>query len=642
MQRHPWDHVVQQTITVDLARTLDGVVTTYLRNGRRLPMQPADPRSLDAALIDLLDILRAGDRAQLDRVLAGRPQLDLGASLYALLFPEPEVANALFRELSGSPAATVRPERTPLRVRIVAADDALLGLPWALTRSPDGVHLATAEGRWTFEHSTRRVGDEAVHLPSGAKVLLACPPDPATARFADQLRSRLRQGDESYASPVFFRVATTPDALREALDDQRPHVLVYVGPTRQLNGQPALCFGDAGPVDPLRLRSWMPRSVKLAIVTGRTAGGTLAGFGRQLGDLAPAVIVRLGRVWSDDALAMTRHWLTGALFDGMQPAQVAHTHPLDVDLTTPHAWTHAVHTRYATWRLDRRPTRTARTHPGKVSHRLDRFNQRAAFRARLDTFLGSTAKVLAVVGTAPDDADACAEHLSDLLREDLIDTRSDRLDFKDWHVSFPPGEDTLLAAFEDALRAAIGAGAGPLDRFIREAAPRPHRDHHACLWLDYGQLGGQSTRHLTRKRLDEWLAMCSRLIEPHTPTPIRVIVFLTADTRRHDTIKAAVSRFRRRVHPTGVMPIALGVLEHVERDELDEFMYTKGATSCPPGLLEDATDKLFEACRGIGGADDTRANYRCLVDHIDRIEETGWMAFVDQDTDDGIDPYEPL
>ncbi len=654
MQHHPWKNVVQPELTVRLTPRAKSIEVEYLQRGRLLATQPKHAATLTDALRALARTLSQGESDALRGALAGRNQVEVGPLLAALLFPDPSAANQTFKALAGSTAEQVHAERLPVRLRILVhrsapdvdteAADVLLSLPWSLTSCPFcDAHLASAQNRWTFEHSSERLGDETGRLPQPAKVLLIAPNGGAPTRFAGDLQSRLEQDDACYASSAFFKVVRDASEVGRAASDWLPHVVVFVGHARIRRGVPVLDFGDES-LDAKALCLALPNSVQCFLSVGCwSGGGGAVGLGRLLAAQVPAVVTGLTRLDTAAALDLVTQWLVGIVLHELSPVQAVHTYASAVATDDHHAWTYAAHTRYDKWEFRRRPAERTRVFSSPVSHRLDRFNQRAHFRTRVDNFIKSDARVMAVVGIAPEDPDARPDLLSTLLREDLVEERCDTLVFNPYEVTFPSGTDDLPGAFEDAIRRVLGATkGGALADFLRVACPTPDPGQSALVWLDFGRLGGSSGASLTPKRLTAWLDMCSVLIEPSADHDVRVIAYLTTETRQPLRIEKIVTDWFLDAPDRGVDATSLGVLEHVTLKELADFMSTRGATGCPRGLIRSATRALFEQCAGVNETPSGRANYRCLIKAIEAAEAMGWRRFLGDPDDDGHDPDEEL
>lgn len=597
MRDDGWRHITRNELTVRLTRVEGGYTVEYLTRGLAMREAP---------------IVRA--RFDVDATHDGR-------ALYDLLFPDRAVAGRVFAALSGSPAEQVAPDRSPVRLRVVTDDAALLTVPWHRATSPDGVHLVADVARWTFERTPLTAPDRVGRLERPARVLFVCP---STAEpFPDHARSRLAQDDARYAESHLIPTAHTPAECHRKLLGRQPEVVVFAGSVRLSGDTPALCFDGGAMVDADELTGALPSSVQLVVLCA-DAFEPAARLARALVAKVPAVIVVASDDRPDNARALTQHWLARVLLDGMPPVDATN----DIGITPTDGIGHAIWTRYGIWQTAEGALPRARLPAGPVAHRLDRAIQKSALQSEVGSLMKADAGLLAVVALAPGDPAARPQMLSDVLRDHLLRKHCDEWIFESLDVPFPPGTANVPAALQERLRHTLRAG--PYERLtpaLHAVQPRGTPRVKGFIWLDFGGLGKTWDAKLTPGRVEDWLDFCAMTLAPALGGHTRAVAVLTVDTTRPEVFAKLVSDYSMRARAPGLRIEILGALEHVTKLDLDKFMRDECDT-CPPDARVAAANKLFAATEGKRGAPRDRANFGCLVDAIEAAEAQGWRAYV--------------
>jgi len=169
----------RRMLTVELG--LEGGVVARTLHAEHLHEPSRGPRLDEAGaayvagdrrgIAALRHVLDAGDKAALGPALEGLPLVRAGEALFELLFGVTRDGEPSFlRRLFGEDTAT--PTRHPVRLRIVTAAEALLGLPWGIS-AWRGSFLR--DYGWTFEVSDLPAPAEMLRLKAPASMLLILP-----------------------------------------------------------------------------------------------------------------------------------------------------------------------------------------------------------------------------------------------------------------------------------------------------------------------------------------------------------------------------------------------------------------------------------------------------------------------------------
>jgi len=618
-------------LTVRLTRADDGYALRYLgRTGLTDAQPPTETRvGLDSRLTKAADALAAGDLGGLAEVLTGAGRAEVGNALYDLLFPAEATNHALFKELSGSKAEDVGPWRRALRLR-VDCDERLQALPWRLI-AHQGRSLAVGRDAWTMEIAA---GGHPVSpvCPRPARTVIVAPrnaPEEIQTHIR-WIRGLLEQREPAYEGDTFLTVVESRSELKDELEHRPPQILYYCGHARVKRGAPALVLDDdrGGTDDVLAedLLAWFGRPPLAVFLNGcGTGAGGWNALSQRLTRDVPAVLANLTTAWALPAADIGQAWLSGVLLQGKSPVEAIHHVPDGARLDEPYWWTTVVHASYDGWSKSVTPAPGARRDGRPISHRLDRFNQRAVLRARVDQLLHDGRAVLAVVGLGGREDGNHVGELGRLLEEDLRAERADQLVLFRIEVDFPSYREHLHRGLEAAIRQTLGASPhAALVDFIQHAAPDSDPGIKPVIWLDFGTFGPKHRPALTLPQVEEWLAVCQRVVAASCPQTVRVIAFLCCDAKSPAQVARKVAEHDSN-DPRFICK-ALPVLKHVDYDELSELMKTPGATECPPARLTEAIGRLFDACIEPGGE---TANYAKLCLEIDYADEIGWLKYLD-------------
>lgn len=604
-----------------------GFAVIYRRDGERIFEAPA-AGPIAPILKEVAQALVEGEPEMLERLLNGQTQTAVGEALYALMFPgdcQP-LFKALHRAHTGLRSNNrIDPSRLQARVRI-QTDDALLQiLPWQLT-GPEGRPLSLrAQDGWTFELTSTGRMKANPQLLGPPPILAIIPGEDGVRRF-HALRQTLVERQPAYASQRFLTLAQTRAAVLTALREMRPTIIYFVGHAEQPDQAPVLKLDD-GDLTGQTLREHCTR-VQVAIFAGcGTAHGGRSALGRYLADCVPAVISSITRIWRDQAVLLSEHWLRLIALDGVEPVEAVHQRPDTARLAAFHAWSYAVHAYYDTWTVedDAQADKSLR---GKVSHRLDRKTQRARLLLQAGELRRAERRVLAVIGFSSEDDSQLPDELSDLLLEDLKTRCADQFVFEKCVVDMPADPRWMSRAIKQGLDGDPGAN---LTHLLSAAAPEA--DVTATLWLDFGTFGKRFTA-LKTSQFDAWLHACDE-IAAHCPPDLRVIAFMAIDSKSHEKLAVRAGKFELKLQSGRLLVEPLSVLLHVDLMELHE-LFVAGGTSCLPSMRRDVVEALFDSVAD--GA--SRANYRDLVNEIDYAESIGWQAWLNQcspSLDDSID-----
>lgn len=620
---------VQFTAVFKSAQAGGFTVSYQGSDGARL-LDTAHPTTVPELLKQVVNALVAGEPDTLTRLLAGQSQADVGDALFSLLFPgdAQPLWRTLYKMQTGLTASsTIHPSRLKARVRIQSDDPLLQILPWQLAGPKGRVLTLRTQNPWTFELTSAATGAQNPQL-LGPPTILAIMPGTDGFDLFSGVRDELRARQPAYGNPRFLKLAQTREAVIAALDGFKPSIVYFVGHCEEINGAPTLQLDDGG-LSGQVLRQHCKR-VQVAIFAGCNTGqGGRASLGNYLADCVPGVISTITKVWSQQAVLLSEHWLRLIALDGVDPVTAAHRRPDHARIEDFHGWTFCVHGHYDTWKVENAAVAT-KVLAGKVSHRLDRITQRAKMQLRLGELRRPGRAVLALIGFSSQDASQLPDELSDLLLEDLKDRRSTEFTVVDLPVDMATDPRWMMRTIKQALGDEGGTELGLL---LQSHAPPS--DGIPMLWLNFGTFGkDKQFNALSVDQFDAWLVACDE-IAAHCPTNMRVVTFMAIDSKSHDRLSDRATEFELGLTSARLHVEPLSVLLHVNRKELQE-LFVSGGTSCPPALRVKVVRALFgQIAQGA-----SRANYRELVNEIDYAEQIGWLQYLAKAAPASDDPID--
>ncbi|HMQ32202.1 MAG TPA: hypothetical protein PKD53_15840 [Chloroflexaceae bacterium] len=294
---------------IHLTRRADGYAATIHQGNPALgrtaaglalgPEAPVRIREREVPLGEVARALAAYDNRALAALYDEHGQFAIGHHLYRQLFGD------------APPESFRQHPDDPVDLRIVADDEEIPRLPWALL-AHKGVFLVAAGWSITLA-STGRL--RAVELPAAPRLLLVAP-EPADQQrtraeaHLEELEFLLSLHDRALSGERVRRVRTWAE-LREALPAFEPDLIYYYGHGRGDSHRAVLAFADElgrldeRPVaDLAQLIGALPRPPLLVYLNccSGDAGGFL-GAGWQIGQRVPAVLANRTLVEIDAAQA---------------------------------------------------------------------------------------------------------------------------------------------------------------------------------------------------------------------------------------------------------------------------------------------------------------------------------------------------
>ena len=316
-------------LTVEFKRSGDDLVTEYSRPGETMFLHQTHAWPQIENEIQSISKLIRGDSAMVQGLVTTAVG-HWGEVLFKILFGSDAADHEiLFRTAFHRPVPEPQPTpvAAPLRLRIVSADQQLLGLPWLLTTWKGGFLV---DRNWLFMTGSEADPESGIKTSQPLGVLLASPGDNDHLATVQALFKELWPKVEL---KNYVRVVGTRRELENALAGFSPQIVYYFGERRVQHSTECLFLGDETGVELLPLRDFAklllrngtsPKVIYLNAAAPETESDTLyvpfaqslplliwrqAGFSN---DAAKSVAVTWFRRWlqrDDDPVEALQHVL---------------------------------------------------------------------------------------------------------------------------------------------------------------------------------------------------------------------------------------------------------------------------------------------------------------------------------------------
>ncbi len=549
--------------------------------------------------------------------------VQVGELLFDLLFGAEQKWEPLLRGLFNRPSgARPNPPRHPVRVRVLAEDPLLAGLPWRITAWRGRWLL---DSGWTFETVASQESRGHVEVREPARVLVVAPgggESLATDDHLADLREALAKVSLSYRDESFFARVETREALAAALRGMRPDVVYYFGHGAVDGNQACLILGQEGSrpdmlamSDLSRLLASAPPPVVYLNACMAGATGWLSA-GHQLISEVPCVVAHRTNAWSGQAGHAFSRWLEDFLGRGLDPVVALHRLPAGGS-TRGFAWaTSVVWTSFQSWKTHRETASFPRRQPGL---RLDRDHQRAlALKHVNDLILSRVRRVEAMVVYG--EAGTLVEGFGDQLRHHL---ESYRIGLRWIRIGDEGAGDRPFDHLEEVL--GLWLERQPfesIEALLRRRAPRlVLAGSTPVLCLDWGTFGTGERSALTAEELQEWLVFCSDILAQRCPSEIRVISYLAMVVKRGNQprLQQAMTGFRSQIRSQQFRCSLLPALAEITLIDLLDYLEDSTNTHCPSSLAREGAELIFQTSAG---------NYERTIELIREGEEEGWQRLL--------------
>ena len=567
-------------------------------------------------------LLDRGDAGELATHLTRARLVAVGELLFGLLFGAEEQWEPVLRGVFKAPSGPrPNPPRYPVRLRVLADDPLLAGLPWRITAWRGRWLL---DSGWTFEAVANEEPRGHVEVRAPARVLAIAPgagkPLETEAHLED-LRETLLKVSPHYEDEGFFARVETREALAAALRGMRPRVVYYYGHGAVDGGQACLLLGRAGtePVplamaDFRRLLAEAPPAVVVLNACKAGAAGWLSA-GHQLTPEVPCVVAHRTTAWAGEAGRTARRWFDDFLGRGLDPVVALHRLPAGGS-TRGFSWaTSVVWTCYESWQTHREIGALLRREPGL---RLDRQTQRGMALNHVYELIASEARrveAMVVYGAEG----ALVEQFGNQLR-DYLESRQVCLRW------IAPRDGPSSEVIFDRLEEHLGLWLERRDfeslRMLlrRHAPPRGVSPSTPVLCLDWGVFG-TAGRPLSEEHLSDWLLFASDVLARHCPPEIRLVSYLALELpeAEHGPLEETVEELRAEIRSQQFRCSLLPALADVTLNDLLDYLEDPTNTHCPASLGREAARSIFRHTRG---------RYEETVQLIARGEDEGWNRLV--------------
>lgn len=567
-------------------------------------------------------LLDRGNAGELATHLTRGGLVAVGELLFALLFGAEEQWEPVLRGVFKAPSGPrPNPPRYPVRLRVLADDPLLAGLPWRITAWRGRWLL---DSGWTFEAVANEEPRGHVEVRAPARVLAITPRagEPLdTAAHFDDLRETLLKISEHYGDEGFLARVEIREDLVAAFRGMRPQVVYYYGHGAVDGGQAVLLLGKEGAAqDPWamadfrRLLAEAPPDIVYLNACKAGAAGWLSA-GHQLTPEVPCVVAHRTTAWTVEAGRCARRWFDDFLGGGLDPVEALHQLPAggstrDFEWATPIVWTS-----FESWRTHREIARRPRREPGL---RLDRQTQRGMALNHVYELIASEARrveAMVVYGAKG----ALVEQFGNQLR-DYLESRQLCLSW------LPPRDPKTLEVTFDRLEEHLGLWLERRDfeslRMLlrRQAPPRGVSPSTPVLCLDWGVFG-TAGRPLSEEHLGDWLLFASDVLARHCPPEIRLVSYLALELpeAEHGPLEETVEELRAEIRSQQFRCSLLPALADVTLVDLLDYLEDPTNTHCPASLGREAARCIFRHTRG---------RYEETVQLIARGEDEGWNRLV--------------
>ncbi len=535
--------------------------------------------------------------------LASTDEDERGEALFEALFGAGEgawrpVLDAVYRTPDKNPSWE------PVRVRIHTTDRWLLALPWMLAQWNG--HRLAADG-WTFELCLDpSPGPVVRHTAPGTMLVIAAD---AESRHVQALRDLARQIRPGWTdSRYHLCVASTPEAVAEALERMHPEIAVISG------------TGAGRDVEALA-RALEQRAPKATLwnLDGTSPGAVLPSilpFARGL----PLVVVHASEGAPAAGRSFTLAWLERWLEGAEDPIAAAHA----AHAETPESRAPVVISSYSEMHT---------TLPGRASVlpespelALDRDHQRAICHKHvLDLLEHPTRRLEALLALGkPGHA---TDKLAQQLRDYVVERDADRVHITLRKVPFPEtrgpalGEGHLLEKLRRAAppTAVRVPPATEIEDLLARMAPPP-RGARRLLWLDWGVLSEQQEY---KQEVEAWLLFLRNGLAPRVPAGVSVMssLVLEAEGGAYDRLHRGLPKLctdrRFRTHELGCE--MLDPLYDAGVKHLIDYLTKRG---CAENIVDELADLILS---------ETKGDYERKLDLLRRGHALGtWHALFDE------------
>lgn len=604
-------------LTVQLEEREETLLVTYLLPGAEplasASLSWADLKPRIDSIHQTLDI--ATNRMLLPQL--GGSQNGWGEALFTLLFPQQEMQERIFRAVFGR---SVGPRPTPIfggvRLRILAEDARLSGLPWRLT-SWKGQLLLDAGWSFTTTQTADPVEDHLTTAP--CNVLIVAPRTsvygggPHDPEHAQAVRDVLNKAWTTGRDPGYVQVARTRAQLEEGLRGLRPHILYIYGSGIVAGGRPSLLLEGPHGAELLALAEL---GQLFAIVGGNPAvvylnieglnyaaeGGPFYTPDQILGAQVPLLLWRRRHEWSTDSTTMALLWLHRWLGQGEDPIVAFHQVQRGIFPPSCEASTVAIHSNFRAWRTSVYQASPQRHRP---SLRLDRDHQKSLVRKHLEELVRSgSRRVMALVPYAtPGNS---IPSLSGQLRHDLDLSLSHLTEIAWVRLQFPEGRANLRRDLEEELKLQLGARPKELvsDLLRRHTPKAVGPGKKPVLWLDWGTFGAASSLQpeLEGVHLEAWLRFSSEFLGAHCPEDLRIVSYAALeipDSKFEDLAHTLKEQRRQPWCRTPAFRLSeLPPLGKVGEADLLDFLEDPSSSSCDPGIQAEVAERIIAKTGG--------------------------------------------
>jgi hypothetical protein len=495
--------------------------------------------------------------------LINRHAGEWGAFLFDLLFGSEMQWEVVLRTLFNQPLPAVRPNPpwAPVRLRIVATNDALLlGLPWRLTAWRN---TRLVDRDWEF--STGSVIDPRENLvtPAPASVLIVAPRTGADGAASDPTHVQAivdvlkkvwpsRRELPKEQPPEYLRIVRTRNEMDNALRGMQPHLVYVHGHGAGTAERPGLLLDGAdGPeLLPLaQLAASVRKSSRRPAVICLNVNGLATQALAPLAGLVPLLIWRRLPNGEADATGVASAWLHSWLKDGDDPLTALHQASSERPLGE--AVVFAAHGDYRLWNTE---THAAAAVQGVPLLTLDRDEAKAMAAKHLREFVRSDKlRVMALVAhAAPGNM---LRALPDQLQH-YLELEAFEFAESNWlRLSFPVarGEDPDAASRSEELRRNLeqeltlqlqSDGSEAVRHLLRRHAPNVKGTaKRGVLWLNWGLFGHGTDCQLplTLPQLSDWLRFSSEFLAANCPDDLRIVSFLSIELEASKHAKLAMA-----------------------------------------------------------------------------------------------------
>jgi hypothetical protein len=530
-----------------------------------------------------------------------------GQHLFDVLFGGPERWEPIFRAVFGRPAG-LRPSPTfgPVRLRVLAEDSRLSGLPWRLT-AWQGQPLVDHGWLFTTTRSVDPEDDLQTTAPSTVLVVAprlagngGGPHDPEHVRAVlDVLEKVWPTGRD----PGYVQVARTRAEIAQGLRGLRPHMVYFYGRGAAAGGRPGLLLEGPQGAEPLALAELL----QLFTSAGHTPAvvylnteGLNEGSGanpsptpdRILGTDVPLLLWRRRPEWSVDSSTAALQWLLRWLGQGEDPVTAFHQIHR-ATLASCEACAVAIHSNYRTWRTATYQGTGQRHYP---LLRLDRDRPKAQMRKHLEELVRSSSRrVMALVSYAA--SGNALEFLWEQIRHDLEGSALARLVEIRWlSLQVPAGQPRLRHDLEEELKLQLEAEPNePVTYLLRRRSPRavgPHR--RPVLWLNWTGLASN--------QMEAWLQFSSEFLASHCPTDLHIVSYaaLEVPLAGHKRFSGKLQELRKQpwCRSPAFKLTELPPLEEVAESDLLDFLEEPDNSSCDPGIQQEVAERIIAQTGG--------------------------------------------